>query len=577
MALVSCSLCLTVAICAISAHIAIPTALILAVSCIVGAVFLGSVTAVVLVGVGFVAAILFGFGTILWTIITSILAPYPVDKAADKEGDCLDRTAELSSYFSSSQDDDAEAGADRPTDAYDYLEPVDTEDCATHLHSSASSTCPSFTCSFTDPDEKRLLDFLSSYAPSTRPSAGGFLGHSPLSSPLRSTSATASATCTPAAAAIAIAVSSPRASQRAADDVGQLLAADDDYWRPSPGAAQVGSSRNSPPAHTHTHTPGRRAASAGGSPATNTDLVADLTLPEFEGDELDVDVMANCQLIALLGKGKFGVVDLVRLTMPDGTSQLAVRKTLPHRDVHSYMFLRAMQSVASSPFTVHYLGSCGYLADRLEIFTDYVDGGSLEQELDAALRANPTDARVGRRDLILPLERIRVITASVLLALSELHAQGLAHLALEAPRHVLVTSSGRVQLGGMSSAARLGSRNHFGRLLGAACCTAPELMRRTRSGKAPRIVAESDVYSVGVLAGMCAFGYGQQWEAGNVAGESRWGEVGVAGGAVPEWVSEDLRAFIEEVMAEDPRQRPSLEQALGHPFLQGLEEDDVLL
>ncbi len=219
------------------------------------------------------------------------------------------------------------------------------------------------------------------------------------------------------------------------------------------------------------------------------------------------------------------------------------------------------------------------------------------------------------QQLLLPLDRIRVVAASVLLALDGLHSRGIAHLALEAPRHLLLSATGRLMLGGLSSAAPVGSRNHLGRLRGAACCTAPELLRRTRSGRAPRVAVEADLYSVGVLVGLCAFGWAerdaegekrQQGEPGEerqqgegegavvspaeaaglvVVGSAaaaavarrRWGDAGVGPEAVPGWVPGELREFIGALMAADPRQRPSLEGALGHRFLQCLNEEDVLL
>ncbi|GIM09467.1 hypothetical protein Vretimale_13324 [Volvox reticuliferus] len=155
----------------------------------------------------------------------------------------------------------------------------------------------------------------------------------------------------------------------------------------------------------------------------------------------------------------------------------------------------------------------------------------------------------------------------------------MAHLGLEGPRHVLFSQQGRVLLS-MSNAGRLGSRGHLGRLPMNPCCTAPEIVRHTASGNFPRVAAEADLYSLGVLIGICAFGYAQQ-HAGPEEGEQgrvqRWGEAGVGAGEVPEWVPAELRDFIAVLMAEDPRQRPSPEQALNHPFLRGLRADDAHL
>ncbi|GLC47288.1 hypothetical protein PLESTB_000225400 [Pleodorina starrii] len=630
MAFMSSSLCLTVAFCAVTAHIAIPIALFMGFSCISGAVFLGSVTAVVLVGIGIIAAILFGFGTIGWTIITSLVAPSPDadvvekvhandeadateyagvndDGASFEEEDCLDRAAELSALYSSI-DDEVPAGAEEQGSE---LELIDNEDCATHAHSVYSSTCFSGTCSFSaDPDDKHLLDYLSSTCNSTRPSFAGFYtggggaGTStggafidpkafPTTTGTRSTSLPGTPYHLPPADPTTE-DGTPPSRQTVA---GHLFL----HTPPPPTAAAARHSH--PNAHHAHHSAHRR------YPATDLLMAELLTLPEYDGDSLDLDVMqSGCQFVSLLGKGSFGLVDCVRLTLADGCTQLAARKTLPNRDVHSYMTLRALQAAAGSPFTVRYLGCCEHLADRLEVFMEYVEGATLEQELETALLAArhhpPSSASASASDphphphphLLLPLERLRVLSASLLLALSQLHAQGVAHLALERPRHVLLSATGRVLLGGLSSAARIGSRNHLGRLLGADCCTAPEMLRRSRSGKPPRVVAEADVYSLGVLVGLCAFGYGQdeaprvaEVEGGEEAGVAvgageegsrlrrRWGEVGVGAGEVPEWVQGELRDFIVSLMAEEPRQRPSLEEALGHPFLAGLEEEDVLI
>ncbi len=73
MAVLSSSLCFTVAVCSATAHIAIPIALFLAFSSLGGAVFLGVVTAVFLIGIGVCAAVVFGLGAIVWTITSSFL------------------------------------------------------------------------------------------------------------------------------------------------------------------------------------------------------------------------------------------------------------------------------------------------------------------------------------------------------------------------------------------------------------------------------------------------------------------------------------------------------------------------
>ncbi|GIL85577.1 hypothetical protein Vretifemale_14074, partial [Volvox reticuliferus] len=101
-------------------------------------------------------------------------------------------------------------------------------------------------------------------------------------------------------------------------------------------------------------------------------------LNQYSKAVLDIDVMMNCNIVGQLGRGSFGRVDLVSLALPDGSTKLAARKTLPCNNTHSYNLLRSMQAATVSPFAVHYLGACEYPADRIEIFMEFAEGATLE-------------------------------------------------------------------------------------------------------------------------------------------------------------------------------------------------------
>ncbi|GIL58101.1 hypothetical protein Vafri_12949, partial [Volvox africanus] len=510
----------------------------------IGSLFIGIIASLVLFGLGICAAFTFGILMIVVLVIggytSSLLSSQAVTNDADQTGEVLENkddgvfaehniSTELSSDFSIEEDDNITAGYE-----------LDKEDCSTHHHSGPSSSGPSGTCSSASLGGEDMLYIPSGISNSCQPCADGLYiyanNYGRDAGP-----------------------SNPPARSMQLDSHDFLIS--EFYSQNQHEEVVLGKPPPPPPQQQQ-----------------QQHFCQSERSYQYSNEVLDLEVMMSCDVVGQLGRGSFGQVDLVSLALPDGSTKLAVRKTLPCHNTHSYNLLRSMQAAAVSPYAVHYLGSCEYPADRIEVFMELAEGGTLEHELVDAIGLHPVvDPRVTR--LLLPLQRIRVLAGSVLVALSKLHAVGVAHLGLEGPRHLLFNQHGRVLLN-MSSAGRLGSRGHLGRLPKPPCCTAPEIVRRTASGTLPRVVAEADLYSLGVLMGICAFGYAQQ-QMGPDEGEQgrvrRWGEAGVGAGEVPEWVPEELRDFIVVLMAEDPRHRPSLEQALSHPFLQGLSADDMHL
>ncbi|KXZ50169.1 hypothetical protein GPECTOR_17g805 [Gonium pectorale] len=236
-------------------------------------------------------------------------------------------------------------------------------------------------------------------------------------------------------------------------------------------------------------------------------------------------------------------VDLVRIKMADGRRELLARKTVPHTgdvadEVRFQAEVMALQACDASPFVLCYRGS-RELPDRSELFTEYASGGSVEREM------------------------------------------GIAHLAVR-PSALLLTDTGRVQLGDLSHAATVDADGPLAAPPAADWYTAPEL-RRLLATPPPSLAAaaaaapppleavvspKADVYSVGALVAMCGL-----W-AGNAGAAAAYQEGRVQ---MPDWAPADLAAFVEALTAADPAARPNAEAALKLPFLAGLEPEDVLL
>ncbi|KXZ48077.1 hypothetical protein GPECTOR_30g172 [Gonium pectorale] len=129
--------------------------------------------------------------------------------------------------------------------------------------------------------------------------------------------------------------------------------------------------------------------------------------------------MSSARFIKHVGRGAFGRVDLVELTSVDGSLQRAARKTQPNKGPvcarHFAQEVRGMRlASAGSPFALHVLGSIEG-PDSLELFTEYVPGGSLGDQLDLAASENPQSTK--RPHLLLPLDQLRKIAFCTLHAL----------------------------------------------------------------------------------------------------------------------------------------------------------------
>ncbi|GFR49098.1 hypothetical protein Agub_g10891, partial [Astrephomene gubernaculifera] len=242
-------------------------------------------------------------------------------------------------------------------------------------------------------------------------------------------------------------------------------------------------------------------------------------------------------------------VDLVRVVFRDGSAQLAVRKTLwlcgDDSRGQAVMEAEARGLLAScgSPFLVGCLGG-RELPDRWELLTDFAEGGSLEQEMDTATSAllhtassSSSSSCSPAAGPLLPLSRLRCVAASALLALTHLHSRGVPHLHVR-PANMLISAEGRVRLAGNTGDAASAAPHD--------CFSAPELLLSSHPPAA--LLAKADVFSVGAVVAVCAFG-----RVGCGTG-SRYAQCVCE---VPEWAPEALVSFVRALMAADPAARPT--------------------
>ncbi|PNH06014.1 Dual specificity mitogen-activated protein kinase kinase 4 [Tetrabaena socialis] len=280
-----------------------------------------------------------------------------------------------------------------------------------------------------------------------------------------------------------------------------------------------------------------------------------------------------CTVIGELGRGAFGVVEWVEVQQPSGAILHAARKTIQRDGSEAQQKkideavsreLDGLQAGAGCEDIVQIFGSASY-PDRHEIFMQLLEGGTLKEELELV---NNSDWWFYNEGVEMPLElgRIKEIATSLFRGLAYCNANGIVPLDVK-PANIVFTAGGRPVLCDLGGSCRMHSDGSVVRRGGSHSYMSPEmqaamLKRAQAPGHHFGVGAKTDVFSAGVVLLQCAAwpDYMLSPLLEHVRGK---------GAELPACVPAELRSLLEGLLARDPAQRLSAEEALRHPFLQG--------
>ena len=223
---------------------------------------------------------------------------------------------------------------------------------------------------------------------------------------------------------------------------------------------------------------------------------------------------------------------------------------------------------AQSPFLVTFLG--GYFEEgTIKLALEYLDGGSLH---DLIQTHGPMDET-----------NLRAIAFQALLGLQHLHARGKVHRDIK-PGNILISSDGRVKITDFGLAKQVDPQAQCNTFVGTQFYMSPERLQ------VQPYAFESDIWSLGLSLFTCALGrypldaHTSYWALmtrlcsqeplrfesslnqnnSNLNNESKQNQ-----NQHPEDLfSSEARDFINLCLLKDPKQRPSANQLLDHPWLQ---------
>ncbi|MDA4133388.1 MAG: protein kinase, partial [Thaumarchaeota archaeon] len=264
---------------------------------------------------------------------------------------------------------------------------------------------------------------------------------------------------------------------------------------------------------------------------------------------------------ALIGKGSFGSVYLalhavtgellavkqVETPAPGANSQNESRKkSMIEALKREISLLRDLRH----PNIVQYLG-CGSSADYLNIFLEYVPGGSVQTMLNS----------YGA----LPEPLVRSFVRQILQGLSYLHNRDIIHRDIKGA-NILVDNKGTIKISDFGISKKieatniLNSNKHRPSLQGSVFWMAPEVVKQTSYTR------KADIWSLGFLVvemitGTHPFPDCTQLQAIFKIGGSK------AAPTMPEHASPEGKDFLTQTFEIDHNKRPSADDLILSPFL----------
>ncbi|GAO14072.1 hypothetical protein UVI_02038360 [Ustilaginoidea virens] len=293
-----------------------------------------------------------------------------------------------------------------------------------------------------------------------------------------------------------------------------------------------------------------------------------------DGDELDEELESflageswddnKWMKGALIGKGSFGSVYLalhavtgellavkqVQTPAPGATGQSETRKRGMIEALKREMgLLRDLRH----PNIVQYLG-CSSSADCLNIFLEYVPGGSVQTMLNS----------YGA----LPEPLVRSFVRQILMGLSYLHGRDIIHRDIKGA-NILVDNKGTIKISDFGISKKLEQSNILGNaknnrhrpsLQGSVFWMAPEVVKQTE------YTLKADIWSLGCLVVEMMTGNHPFPDCTQLQAIFKIGG-GTASPTIPEHASEEAKSFLRQTFELNHDSRPSADQLMLSPFL----------
>ncbi|KAG5973888.1 hypothetical protein E4U55_000192 [Claviceps digitariae] len=270
---------------------------------------------------------------------------------------------------------------------------------------------------------------------------------------------------------------------------------------------------------------------------------------------------------ALIGKGSFGSVYLalhavtgellavkqVQTPAPGATGQSETRKRGMIEALKREMgLLRDLRH----PNIVQYLG-CSSSADYLNIFLEYVPGGSVQTMLNS----------YGA----LPEPLVRSFVRQILMGLSYLHGRDIIHRDIKGA-NILVDNKGTIKISDFGISKKLEQSNILGNaknnrhrpsLQGSVFWMAPEVVKQTE------YTLKADIWSLGCLVVEMMTGNHPFPDCSQLQAIFKIGG-GTASPTIPEHASDEAQSFLGQTFELNHDLRPSADELMLSPFLSHL-------
>lgn len=267
-------------------------------------------------------------------------------------------------------------------------------------------------------------------------------------------------------------------------------------------------------------------------------------VPALEDYFLIEDASVHFKLLEKLGKGSFGNVYIAKRRKDKSGKRYAIKKSLIDSKRRAQTICREIGNLRNSEHVniVQFKGSY-YHKDVAWIIMEYLDAGTL---------------RDLRSCCNLKEEHIAYIMRELLKGLEYMHRNGTMHRDLKG-ENILLSSQGVVKIADLGLAVP--AQEDQKRIAGSKYWMAPEMI--LAAGYGPK----ADLYSLGCTAYELADGLPPYAQYSAIRALFCAAKHGFPPLESPAAWSKDFQSFLDTCTHPNPRDRPTCDALLGHPFL----------